>query len=119
MPTGAMTDTYFPGVRVVERPFQPGATSTAPVTAFGAFIGLSDQGPTTPTEVRSWPEFSGIYGTRYTDLHNAVYDFFSNGGRRAYIVRLPGTGGAQAALLVGDTSAVAAPTTHSRIFAPG
>ncbi len=116
MATGAMTDTYFPGVRVVERPFQPGVASAMPVTAFGAFVGLSDQGPTSPTEVRSWPEFTQIYGTRYTDLHNAVYDFFSNGGRRAYIVRLPGTGGAQAALLVGDTAAVAAPTAGNEVI---
>ena len=102
MPT--ITDNYFPGVHVAERPFQPGATSTAPVVAFGAFIGKASQGPTAPTEVRSWPQFTTHFGTNYTDLHNSVYDFFANGGRRAYIVRIPGAGGAVASLPIFDST---------------
>jgi phage tail sheath protein FI len=98
-----ITDTYFPGVHVVERPFQPGIASTADVTAFGAFIGQSAQGPGVPTEVRSWPEFTQQFGTIYTDLHNAVYDFFTNGGRRAFVTRLAATGGAPASLVVYDS----------------
>ena len=102
----AITDTYFPGVHVVERPFNPGTQSFLDVTAFGAFVGKSNQGPTTPTECRSWPQFVEHFGPNYTDLHNAVYDFFTNGGRRAYVVRIPGTGGAAASLpIYSDTTA--------------
>jgi len=104
-----ITDTYFPGVHVVEKPFQPGVSNTADVTAFGAFVGQSNQGPLTPTEVRSWPEFTQLFGVTYTDLHNAVYDFFTNGGRRAYVVRLTPTGGAPASLIVYDSAVVTPP----------
>ncbi len=111
-----ITDTYFPGVHVVERPFQPGIKNTADVTAFGAFIGRSDQGPTAPTECRSWVQFVGLFGSHYTDLHNAVYDFFSNGGRRCYVVRLAGVGGAVASLPVYDVAVPETPGAATPIF---
>jgi len=111
-----ITDTYFPGVMVVERPFQPGTNSVAEVTAFGAFIGKSDQGPTYPVECRSWVQFVTIFGNHYTDLHNAVYDFYSNGGRRAYIVRIAGVGGAVASLPVYDVAVPETPGAATPIF---
>lgn len=103
----AATDVYFPGVQIVEKVFQPGSSSVAPVTSLGAFIGKSDQGPTVPTKVASWAEFTKLYGTNYTDLHYAVNDFFVNSGGRGacYIVRIPGANGVAAELDVFDTAA--------------
>src|SRR5688572_6435760 len=101
-----VTDNYYPSVQVVERAFQPGTASSVPVAAFGAFVGKSDRGPTTPYVVNSWSEFARVYGTNYTDLHNAVYDFFNNGGRRAYIVRLEGNAAVKASIPVYDDAVV-------------
>lgn len=101
----AANDLYYPGTVIVEKSFQPTSTVPTEVTAFGAFVGKSDQGPTVPTEVTSFSEFTQYYGTNYGDLHTAVNDFFNNGGRRAYVVRLPGNGAVSASLDVFDSTA--------------
>lgn len=92
----AGNDQYYPGVQIVERPFQPSRSSAREVQTYGAFIGKANQGPTTPTDVASWGEFAAVFGTTYTDLHYAVNDFFSNGGRVAYIQRVPGANATKA-----------------------
>ncbi len=112
-----MSDAYFPGVQVVEKSFQPGRDFNAMVKAFGAFIGRADQGPTIPTEVLSWSDFTRNFGTNYTDLHNALSDFFSNGGRSAYVVRIAGTGAAAASMNVyDDTITTPVPGTDVPLF---
>lgn len=111
----AASDTYFPGVQIVEKAFQPGTAADINVSAFGAFIGRSDEGPAEPTEVRSWAEFQRRYGSNYTDLHYAVNDFFNVGGRRAFIVRITGSNGVAASLKVYDTT-VSSPTVEVPLF---
>jgi hypothetical protein len=101
----AANDLYYPGTVVVEKSFQPTSSAPAEVAAFGAFVGKSDQGPLLPTEVTSFAEFSQHYGTNYGDFHTAVNDFFNNGGRRAFCVRLEGNGAEVAVLEVLDTDA--------------
>src|SRR5882724_7165486 len=58
-----------------------------------AFIGPNPRGPVVPTLVQSWSEyvskFGGFFGA--TDyLPHALHQFFSNGGRVAWVTRVAG-----------------------------
>ena len=103
--------TYLhPGVYVEEipsgaRPIESAGTSTA------AIIGFAAKGPIgKPTLIFSWKQYQQIFGgiqsyhgeTIDVDyMGHTVQAFFSNGGGKAYIVRLaPGSSAAQADLAV-------------------
>lgn len=91
--------TYLrPGVYVEES-----LNLTAPVvgpdsTSVAAFVGVTDKGPTEPTLVTSWSQYTKLFGSWGTNntLTTAVYLFFTNGGSRAYILRVAGDGAASA-----------------------
>jgi uncharacterized protein len=100
-----MSDNYYPSVQVSERLFLPSAASALGTDTHGAFVGRADQGPTVATRVTSWSNFTTLYGTNYTDLHYAVNDFFANGGRAAYVVRIPGNAAVAASLDVFPSTA--------------
>jgi len=107
----AGNDSYYPGVQVIERPFQPNTAVTAVASAVGAFIGKANQGPETPYRVGSWSEFISAYGTTYTDLHYAVNDFFS-------IQRITGAAALKAAVNVYATDAPQDPQNPGQVL-PG
>lgn len=86
-----------PGVYITEGAFATTAPSGSAVTPT-AFIGTASRGPVKsisggfsgePTRVESWSEYKAIYGdlTNAHDLGYAVYHFFANGGRTAYVTR--------------------------------
>jgi hypothetical protein len=80
-----------PGVYVSEGPFAttvPTGSAVAPT----AFIGATSRGPVTPTRIDSWNQYKTIYGdlTNSSDIGYAVYHFFANGGRTAYVTRVTG-----------------------------
>lgn len=85
-----------PGVYVQEvlNPIQSVVGANSDATA--AFIGANDRGPITPVLVRSWSEYVNVFGswntTASNDLPLAVYLYFINGGRRAYVTRLVKSG---------------------------
>jgi hypothetical protein len=110
------TDLYYPGVQTVEKAFQPGAVPGGAVSTLGAFIGRSHQGPTEVTLVHSWAEFARLYGSNYTDLHNAVNDFYTNGGNTAAIVRIAGSGALPAANKVYDDTVIGTPGAQTALF---
>jgi len=110
------TDLYYPGVQTVEKAFQPGAVPGGTISTLGAFIGRSHQGPLSVTIVNSWAEFARHYGSNYTDLHNAVNDFYTNGGNAAAIVRIPGTGAVPATHKVYDTTVIGTPAAQTPLF---
>jgi uncharacterized protein len=95
-----------PGVYVQEtlNPIQ--TTAGANSDTVGAFIGTNDRGPLTPTLVTSWSDYVNNYGTWNTTASNklplAVYMFFANGGRQAYITRVVGSGAAKASRTLQD-----------------
>jgi hypothetical protein len=101
-----MSNNKYPSVTVSEQMFLPSQSTTQNTTTSGAFIGRSNQGPTTPAMVTSWSNFTSLYGTGYTDLHYAVNDFFANGGRQAYIVRIVGVSGVAAEMDIFDDTAI-------------
>src|SRR3569623_822633 len=58
--------------------------------AVAAFVGTCSAGPSSPTLINSWSDFLTYYrgfgdGTSY--LPFSVYQFFANGGKRAYVLR--------------------------------
>ena len=80
----------YPGVYVEEvpsgvRPIEAASTSTA------AFVGLAEMGPDNEAKrITSWTEFQKYYGTfiNASYLAESVFQFFNNGGRQCYIVRI-------------------------------
>jgi hypothetical protein len=109
-----MSNANYPSVTVSERMFIPSQSVSQNTTTSGAFIGRSNQGPTAPTLVTSWSNFTSLYGVNYTDLHYAVNDFFANGGRQAYISRIAGISAVAAELDVFDKDA--ADTSGTPLF---
>lgn len=69
-------------------PLTPGASAPGQSTA--AFVGVHTQGPTEPTLVTSWTEFTKLYGgfgNTKNYLPFAVWQYFSNNGNQCYVVR--------------------------------
>lgn len=79
-----------PGVYVQET-LTPLATSPANTgTSVAAFVGAAAQGPLGAAQVTSWNQFAQIYGgfgNGNQMLPFAVYQYFINGGRAAWVVR--------------------------------
>jgi uncharacterized protein len=105
-----MPTTTYPGVYVEEtsggvRPLTIASTSTA------AFVGLAEMGPTEPTRVTNWTEFQRRYGSFLPDsfLAHSVYQYFNNGGRQCYIVRVLPGGAATASVTVRNRAASPVP----------
>jgi phage tail sheath protein FI len=79
----------YPGVYVEEtsggvRPLTVASTSTA------AFVGLAERGPVAATRVTNWTEFQRLYGSFSSEglLAHSVFQYFNNGGRQCYVVRV-------------------------------
>ena len=84
-----MPNVTYPGVYINEvssgvRPLETTSTSTA------AFVGVTERGPDEATRVTSWTEFQRLYGgfLRGSFLAQSVFQYFNNGGRQCYIVRV-------------------------------
>ncbi|MFI6903068.1 phage tail sheath family protein [Nonomuraea sp. NPDC050394] len=65
-------------------------------TAVAAFVGFASMGPSEPTLVTSWTQYTGLFGESFAGalLAHAVYGFFLNGGSACYVVRIGGDGAA-------------------------
>ncbi len=82
-------------------------------TSNGAFIGNAEMGPLNKAQlVTSLAEFQTNYGgfLNSSFLAHAVFQFFNNGGKKIYIVRVAGAGAAAAAIAIKDRKTVAART---------
>jgi Bacteriophage tail sheath protein len=80
----------YPGVYVEELPSGV-HTITGVATSIAAFIGWAPKGPVDrPVLVESWPEYESNFGGLYSGVYlgYAVNQFFANGGKQAYIIRL-------------------------------
>jgi len=85
-----MVQVSYPGVYVEEipsgvKPIEGVSTSTA------AFVGVSEKGPIDEAKkISSWTEYENTYGSYVSGsyLPNSVFQFFNNGGRQCYIVRV-------------------------------
>src|ERR1044072_5006470 len=80
----------YPGVYIEEIPSGV-RTITGVATSITAFVGWAAKGPTDRAElVLSWPEYERKFGGLNVNspMSYAVYHFFTNGGQRAYIIRV-------------------------------
>lgn len=87
-------------------PITTGTTNPGQSTA--AFIGVHTQGPTQPTLVTSWNDFQNLYGgfgngSNY--LPFAVWQYFTNNGNQAYIVRAAASDAVAATQTLNDREA--------------
>lgn len=93
-----------PGV-YVEESLLSSAPTTDPSTSTAVFVAAHGRGPVDPTSVRSWADFTRIYGgfpARTSMLPYTLYNFFNNGGTDAVILRVAGAGAAKAARTFND-----------------
>lgn len=100
----------YPGVYIEEtssgvRPLEVASTSTA------AFVGLAERGPEAATRVTNWTEFQRRYGSFFADgfLAHSVFQYFNNGGRQCYIVRVARSDAAVASVTVTNRAATPVP----------
>ncbi len=92
MPNYLTPGVYIEEISTGTRPIEAVGTSTA---AFVGEVPRDDAPLHTPTAVNNWTQFvTQFVGTSVTstDLSNAVYGFFQNGGSRCYIINV-GKGG--------------------------
>src|SRR5512146_306501 len=101
-----------PGVYIEEissgvRPIEGVSTSN------GAFIGKAEMGPLGEARlVTSLAEFQAAYGSFLSDsyLAHGVFQFFNNGGKKSYIVRVAGAGARAASITLRDRKGAPAQT---------
>lgn len=82
-----------------------------PGQAVSCFAAAYNQGPTVPTLIQSWNQFTQLYGALSTANGNllpyAVNQFFVNGGTQCYVLRVPNTDAVAASLILQDTNSPA------------
>src|SRR5215471_16984814 len=92
----------YPGVYIEEIPSGV-RTITGVATSIAAFVGWAPQGPVGgATLVLSWADYARQFGglDSRSYLGYAVYQFFSNGGAQAYIIRLVAANAATASVTI-------------------
>lgn len=79
-----------PGVYVSESPLVSNSQRSNLSTATAVFFGTAIRGPLTATLIDSWSSYKSYYGDidPNHELGYAVYHYFANGGRQAYVVRV-------------------------------
>lgn len=116
MSTPATAPYKRPGVFIRETLNPLPRPVTTPGTSVAAFVGTHSAGPSGAQVVTSWPEFQSLYrgfGDATNYLPFAVYQYFANGGRQAYISRATPSDSVIASLTVKNV-----PTLPTQILVP-
>ncbi|RZI53876.1 MAG: phage tail sheath family protein [Pseudonocardia sp.] len=99
-----------PGVYVDEvpsgvRPLEVASTSTA------VFVGITEMGPLDATRITGWSGFQRIFGGFVSNsfLAESVFQYFNNGGRQCYIVRVQRTDAKPAGVTIANRASRSAP----------
>ena len=108
-----------PGVYVSEGLFTTSSV-TGPTTTAAAFLGTALRGPTTPVAIESWGAYKALFGdiSSAYDLGYAVYHYFANGGRTAYVCRVVGASAAPA-IATASTSNWSVKAANSGVWGNG
>jgi phage tail sheath protein FI len=119
-----MASPGYPGVFVNTSLSPLSSNSTIPGEATAAFALGYNIGPTAPTLVTSWGQYTQLYGgfnvANASPLAYAVYQYFTNGGSQAYVLRLPNQDATTASLtLDGIGSDVSTPILTVTATSPG
>lgn len=98
-----------PGVYIEESLTPLSNVITGPGVAAAAFVGVHNTGPSAATKVSSWTQFVTTYGGFGTGgpLGFALYQYFANGGRDAWVVRQPASDATTATLSIKDRQGTA------------
>lgn len=102
----------YPGIFIGETlaPLNSNITGV-PGQAVGCFAAAFNQGPTVPTFVRSWSEYTQLFGNFATASGNylpyAVYQYFNNGGTGCYVLRVPNSDAVSSSLVLQDINSPA------------
>jgi uncharacterized protein len=116
MPSYRRPGVYF------EEVVAPAEAVTSTSLSAGAFLAANPRGPVEATRVTSWTQylihFGGFFGI--TDLLPfSVFEFFSNGGREAYVARVAGSGAAVATKTLVDRAGTPISTLRVDAANPG
>jgi hypothetical protein len=105
-----------PGVYVQETAVPQNIAIQDRSDAIAGFIGALPKGPTVPTFVNSWSNFVKLYGNLDYSFPTsvAVYQFFTNGGRDAYIDRAVNSTSAAASIPLTSSDAATALTVTAK-----
>jgi len=109
-----------PGVEVQER-LAPARTPSSGNQTVTALVGTCRRGPTYPTVVRSWTEFTKHFGAFEGDheLPFAAYNFYNNGGRNLYVARVVASAAAKANAILMSGGATPEPALEVEAANPG
>jgi hypothetical protein len=109
----------YPGVYITEGPFST-TTPVGPTVTPTSFLGTVARGPEVPTRIDSWNQYKTLYGdlTNSSHLGYAIYHFFANGGRTAYINRVTASAAvrAKSAGVAGSINGSAVNTAAGGLF---
>lgn len=118
-----MTTPVFPGIQITETLNPLTATSGNPGVSIAAFAANYFMGPTIPTFVQTWNDFTRKYGTFQQSggsyLHYAVYQYFNNGGTGCYALSVPNTDATTATLVLQDVNTPADNVMTVTAISPG
>lgn len=102
----------FPGI-IISETLAPLNTNIGgiPGQAVGCFAAAYNTGPTVPTLIQSWNQFTQLFGQIANAGGNllpyAVYQFFNNGGTECYVLRVPNSDAVIASLTLQDVNSPA------------
>jgi phage tail sheath protein FI len=111
-----MPEHLSPGSYVEEEQTGPRSIEGVRTSTVG-FVGEAERGPTRPTLITSWQDYTRLYGgyidrapfnSAHPFLPYAVRGFFDNGGRRAFVARVVGADAVPATGKLGNGCTVAA-----------
>jgi len=112
-----------PGVFVNETLLPLNNTAEVGGVSNAVFVGTNAAGgPTTPTLVTSWTQFTNLFGgfgSGADYLPFSVYEFFNNGGSACYVVRAVTASAVAASLTLKDTQGTPADVLKITAVAPG
>lgn len=111
-----------PGVFVEESLTPLATTFQTPGEATAAFVGANKQGPVVPTLVSSWTQYVGLFGGFGSGgflLPFAVYQYFNNGGRNAWVVRAAASDAVTATVSLNNRAATPSPLVRFTAKNPG
>ncbi len=122
MPEYLAPDVYVEEIDTGPKPIEGVSTSTA------GMVGVTERGPANvPILVKSYGEYTRWFGERlnkndfgeYCYLPHAVEGFFTNGGKRLYVVRVLEAAAAAAATKLFDRNAATSASTSLLVGAAG
>lgn len=116
MPTYKRPGVYF------EETVAPAESVTSTSLSASAFLASNPRGPVVATRCTSWTQyltrFGGFFGVN-DFLPYAVFEFFSNGGREAWVARVAASDAAAASLMLQDRASTPINTLKVDAANPG